>query len=420
LARISGGRSEALRQEADAEAVEDSDATETQLANLNRDVDDVVEVTSEKTEGFELYVSDTSVREAFKAGGKLAEVAAGLASHLNEPALATALSEGDLDPLAAIKQLQNCNGRQGFNWTDFFVSPAYASSCELQTISGRTIVVHDTDSCLWALMSASYHQAEALATDELYAGLKTGVIQQGEEFYALVTNPGLVLEAAKGLAYDLIADPEGTAIRLGKDVVDDLQGQAYEYLAALNEQDYETAGILAAGLAIKAATKVIPGVGQADVALTTLKKRVDFKPIDAKLSDYATNRGSQIALNRQNGAVFENQIVDALSHVGSVKNGTPVTVTLPSGKQVTTIPDLWGRNTGGILEVKNVQGLSNSNQLRAQLQLAEETGTPFNLVVSPRTQNISGPLRDRIDEVTSKVGGGIYRYDPSTGDLSNF
>jgi len=37
----------------------DAVATETQLANLNRDVDDVVEVTSEKTEGFELYVSDT-------------------------------------------------------------------------------------------------------------------------------------------------------------------------------------------------------------------------------------------------------------------------------------------------------------------------------------------------------------------------
>ncbi|HIE30059.1 TPA: hypothetical protein EYP66_22570, partial [Candidatus Poribacteria bacterium] len=132
------------------------------------------------------------------------------------------------------------------------------------------------------------------------------------------------------------------------------------------------------------------------------------------------NRGSQIALNRQNGAVFEQQVVDALGHVGGVKNGTPVTVTLPSGKQVTTIPDLWGRNTGGILEVKNVQNLSNSNQMRAQLQLAESTGTPFNLVVSPRTQSISGPLRARIDAVTRKVGGGIYRYDPSTGNLSDF
>jgi filamentous hemagglutinin len=150
-----------------------------------------------------------------------------------------------------------------------------------------------------------------------------------------------------------------------------------------------------------------------DKVLADLKRKFDS-------IGNATNSGTQIALNRQNGAAFENQVVDALSHVGGTKNGVPVTVTLPSGKQVTTIPDLWGRNTGGILEVKNVQNLSNSNQLRAQLQLAEETGTPFNLVVSPRTQNISGPLRDRIDEVTTKVGGGIYRYDPSTGNLSNF
>ncbi|MDE3811266.1 hypothetical protein I7I49_13385 [Sinorhizobium meliloti] len=128
----------------------------------------------------------------------------------------------------------------------------------------------------------------------------------------------------------------------------------------------------------------------------------------------------QVAFNRQNGAAFEQQVVDALSHVGGVKNDTPVTVTLPGGKQVTTIPDLWDKSTGGILEAKNVQKLTNSNQLRAQLEHAERTGTPFNLVVSPRTESISEPLRARIDAVTRKVGGGIYRYDPATGTLSDF
>ncbi|UMZ12298.1 hypothetical protein I9018_00895 [Pseudomonas sp. MPFS] len=113
-------------------------------------------------------------------------------------------------------------------------------------------------------------------------------------------------------------------------------------------------------------------------------------------------------------------VVDAFSHVGGTKNTTLVTVQLPNGKQVTTIPDMWGRNAGGLLEVKNVKNLSMSDQLRAQLQLAEMTGQPFNLVVSPRTQSISAPLKARIDAVTSKVGGGIYRYDPSTKLLSDF
>lgn len=48
------------------------------------------------------------------------------------------------------------------------------------------------------------------------------------------------------------------------------------------------------------------------------------------------------------------------------------------------------------------------------------TGQPFNLVVSPQTQSISAPLKARIDAVISKVGGGIYRYDPSTKLLSDF
>lgn len=72
-------------------------------------------------------------------------------------------------------------------------------------------------------------------------------------------------------------------------------------------------------------------------------------------------------MNRQNGSVFEQQVVDAFSHVGGTKNTTLVTVQLPNGKQVTTIPDMWGRNAGGLLEVKNVKDLSMSDQLRAQL-----------------------------------------------------
>lgn len=60
-------RAEALRAQADREAAEDTTATETQLSNLNRDPDAVVEVTSQRQEGFELYVSDTAVRAVQKS-----------------------------------------------------------------------------------------------------------------------------------------------------------------------------------------------------------------------------------------------------------------------------------------------------------------------------------------------------------------
>jgi len=124
----------------------------------------------------------------------------------------------------------------------------------------------------------------------------------------------------------------------------------------------------------------------------------------------------QITLNRRNGAAFERQVVEAFGHVGGVKNRAPVTVQLPNGAQVTTIPDLWGKNVGGLLEVKNVKDLSLSNQLRAQIKVASDTGQPLNLVVSPRTNNVSGELMRQV----RSTGGDVYRYNPATGDLTKF
>ncbi|MBC8719173.1 hemagglutinin repeat-containing protein [Ochrobactrum sp. Marseille-Q0166] len=124
----------------------------------------------------------------------------------------------------------------------------------------------------------------------------------------------------------------------------------------------------------------------------------------------------QVIINQQNGAAFEQQVVDAFGHVGGVKNSTPVTVTLPNGAKVTTIPDLWGANVGGLVEAKNVQRLSMSNQLRAQIKIAMDTGQPMNLVISPRTTNVSGPL---IRDVRG-TGGNIYVYNPSTSSLDRW
>ncbi len=68
------------------------------------------------------------------------------------------------------------------------------------------------------------------------------------------------------------------------------------------------------------------------------------------------------------------------------------------------------------MEVKNVKDLSLSNQLRAQIKVASDTGQPLNLVVSPRTNNVSGELMRQV----RSTGGDVYRYNPATGDLTKF
>jgi filamentous hemagglutinin len=73
------------------------------------------------------------------------------------------------------------------------------------------------------------------------------------------------------------------------------------------------------------------------------------------------NKRLQTEINRQNGVEFESQVIEALSHVGGVKNTALMTVPLSNGVQVTTVPDLWGKSVGGLIEVKNVQNLSMSD-----------------------------------------------------------
>lgn len=57
-----------------------------------------------------------------------------------------------------------------------------------------------------------------------------------------------------------------------------------------------------------------------------------------------------------------------------------------------------------------------SNQLRTQIQIARDTGQPLNIVVSPRAINVSG----EIIEGVRKTGGGVYRYNPKSGNLTKF
>ena len=170
-----------------------------------------------------------------------------------------------------------------------------------------------------------------------------------------------------------------------------------------------------AGIASDASKAV---AGQVDRVLGGVS--TSLKEVDTASSFHKTNAAvdalPQVVLNRRNGALFEKQVIEALSHVGATKNTQLFTVQLDDGSMVTTIPDLWGKTVGGLLEIKNVVDLSYRKQLRAQVRLANEERVPFNLVVSPRTQSISEPLRDAI----KSTGGSVYKYDPNTGVLTNF
>ena len=110
-ATISGGQIEVTSQT--------NKQTARQLASLNRNADKSLEITSVIDEGFELYISDTSI----KAVGKIARV---FFREINE--LVTA---GNISPEQAdiLRKITACGGQQGFNsWNplSWIITPAYA------------------------------------------------------------------------------------------------------------------------------------------------------------------------------------------------------------------------------------------------------------------------------------------------------
>lgn len=62
------------------------------------------------------------------------------------------------------------------------------------------------------------------------------------------------------------------------------------------------------------------------------------------------------------------------------------------------------------MEFKNEIEISNSDQFRAQLKIADSDGATYELIVSPRTKVISEKLWDEI----KNAGGYVYVYDPAT------
>jgi len=117
----------------------------------------------------------------------------------------------------------------------------------------------------------------------------------------------------------------------------------------------------------------------------------------------------QLRWNNKIGKKFENDVYAALG--GAKGKGGAITVTLPNGKVVTTVPDIF--DASDVADIKNVKNLSLTEQLQAQVEIAKSQGSRFSIVVSDRTETISSPLLAEI----RKSGGEVYRYTPSTGQF---
>lgn len=126
------------------------------LANLNRDLDKAQEVTKDEVTEISLYVSDTSVKTAFKAvevvGKTVTDIVSSVLNELsqleNSAALAE-LSDSNIPAKELMKQIQACSGggSQGFNWHDILFTKAYAQSgyCPVTLPSGKVIYLSATE-----------------------------------------------------------------------------------------------------------------------------------------------------------------------------------------------------------------------------------------------------------------------------------
>jgi hypothetical protein len=171
----------ALRAQADAEETSDKAATDTQLASINRDLDTVIEVTRETEEGFDLYVSDTSVKAVKETVEKALEPGGFVDKYLLGKDLTDEEKENIRTGLAALGaggRLGGCStreGRSGFNPFDWLITPAHAfeSDCAIYLADGSRL----------ELGTKAYEECK----DAIYAYLN-GL--SGEERAAIVAGAG--------------------------------------------------------------------------------------------------------------------------------------------------------------------------------------------------------------------------------------
>jgi hypothetical protein len=116
----------------------------------------------------------------------------------------------------------------------------------------------------------------------------------------------------------------------------------------------------------------------------------------------------KLAQNFTRGNAFQTAVTSFLG--SNLRNTTPMVGQTTSGAIRVVVPDVYEGGQAPIGDVKDVLRLTFTRQLQAMANLAKMTGTSFNIIVSPRTISVSGPLRDAVQS----SGGFIFRFDHTT------
>lgn len=193
-------------------------------------------------------------------------------------------------------------------------------------------------------------------------------------------------------------DPTGKYLETAIDVVSlGLSIQAYrENPSLLNK--------LAVGAdSLALALPLVPG--GAGLVLKALKGAENVAEV-ARSADKA-ELAARLAENAARGGAFERAVLEAL---GQAKNTTKVTGAFRGGVG-RAIPDILKE---GVTDIKDVVDLTFTRQLQIEYDTARAAGEPFSVIVSPRTRNISQPLKRAVRD----TGGTIQRFDPGTGTLT--
>ncbi|MBM7327375.1 hypothetical protein JS562_30380, partial [Agrobacterium sp. S2] len=169
-----------------------------------------------------------------------------------------------------------------FNLWDWIVPSAYAAGCQLKTLSGKVITIHDRDTCIEALGKALYAQAIGVWSnrDSLRQGLWEGLKDQGNEFVDLASDPYGLAKSIGNVALEIVSDPVAAGFKYGYDAADSIYEKSLLYTQALANENYEAAGRHLASLTIDLAMKAAGGVGAGYTAVKSADKIAALKNIE--------------------------------------------------------------------------------------------------------------------------------------------